>query len=101
MLNSTLFWHAHQLHDNSIIIHAHPFQKTGNLPYQDHHHSECELILLDQISHAVYYSPDAPSFEGIEFTSFDAEIVPYCEHIPINSFLNCVWLRGPPSQHIL
>ncbi|MCC5928584.1 MAG: hypothetical protein JJU28_04995 [Cyclobacteriaceae bacterium] len=100
MLNSTLFWHAHQLHDNSIIIHAHPFQKTGNLPYQEHHHTECELILIDQISHAVYYSPETTYFEKVEFSPIDMEIVPYHEHIPLNSFLSNIWLRGPPPNYI-
>jgi hypothetical protein len=100
MLNSTLFWHAHQLQDNSIIIHAHPFQKTGNLPFQEHQHSECELILLDQISNSTYYVPEIPCIDKVELSPFEIEIIPHCEHTPVNSFLSSIWLRGPPAAGI-
>ncbi|RUT77726.1 hypothetical protein [Ancylomarina longa] len=38
--NAVLNWHVHKFADGSIIVHAHPFQKSGNSPLiPPHHHS--------------------------------------------------------------
>jgi hypothetical protein len=56
LTNTTINRHFHRLSSGYIISHAHPFSKgnAGN-PFQDHHHTTSELIILDQISHTVFW----------------------------------------------
>lgn len=55
LTNTTINQHFHKLSSGLIVKHAHPFNRgnTGK-PFQEHHHSSSELILLDQISNTVF-----------------------------------------------
>jgi len=46
------FWHSHVLENGIVIHHSHPingFPKPG-IPFQQHSHTDFELVLLSQIS---------------------------------------------------
>ncbi|RZT91789.1 hypothetical protein EV201_3002 [Ancylomarina subtilis] len=49
ILNNILFTHSQILFDGSVIIHAHPYNKTSNPP-QNHHHDKDELLILANIA---------------------------------------------------
>lgn len=53
--NATINQHFHKLSSGLVVKHAHPYDKgdTGK-PFQDHHHSTSELVLLDQISNVFF-----------------------------------------------
>lgn len=55
LTNATINQHYHKLSSGLVVKHAHPYDKddTGK-PFQDHHHSSSELILLDQISNVFF-----------------------------------------------
>jgi hypothetical protein len=56
LTNATINQHFHKLSSGLIVIHAHPFEKgnTGK-PFQEHHHTSSELILLGQISTTIFW----------------------------------------------
>lgn len=49
IINSILFTHSQILFDGSVVIHAHPYNKTNNPP-QNHHHDKDELLILANIA---------------------------------------------------
>lgn len=55
VLNSNLNQHYHKLASGSIVKHAHPYKKEhSGVPFQSHHHSSFEFLLLDNISIALF-----------------------------------------------
>jgi len=56
-INSAINWHYHQLTYGNIISHAHPYQKQNNetSPFQSHHHSDIEYIILELICHLLFF----------------------------------------------
>ncbi|MGF1637585.1 MAG: hypothetical protein ACFCUU_10980 [Cyclobacteriaceae bacterium] len=96
MLNSTLFWHVHQLNDNSLIVHAHPYQKSEDQPFQEHQHTDDELLTIDLISNAVYFSPEVHQIQELKATYTECIECFYNSHIYSNHFLSNKRLRGPP-----
>jgi hypothetical protein len=56
LTNTTLNQHFHKLSSGFVISHAHPFDKgNAGKPFQDHHHTSLELIILEQLSHTVFW----------------------------------------------
>jgi hypothetical protein len=54
VVNSNLNQHYHKLASGSIVKHAHPYKKEKpSIPFQSHHHSSFEFLLLDNISIAL------------------------------------------------
>jgi hypothetical protein len=56
LTNSTINQHFHKLSSGIILKHSHPFNKenTGK-PFQEHHHTSSELVILDQLSNIVFW----------------------------------------------
>jgi hypothetical protein len=56
LANSTVNQHFHKLSSGMVIEHAHPFKKenTGS-PFQQHHHTSSELLILGQISISFFW----------------------------------------------
>jgi hypothetical protein len=56
LTNSTINQHLHKLSSGLVVQHSHPFDKgnTGT-PFQKHHHTSSELLLLDKISSTVFW----------------------------------------------
>lgn len=49
--NREIFIHTHVLADGSIIVHAHPYDKSKDSEsHQTHHHTYIELFLLDNLN---------------------------------------------------
>ncbi|MEZ4999372.1 MAG: hypothetical protein R2744_12960 [Bacteroidales bacterium] len=72
-VNSVINRHEHLVSGN-VYTHSHPFDRSaGDSPYQPHHHTDRELLFLDQISIPVMVliaalvlaAPDAGLFEYI------------------------------------
>ncbi len=53
--NISANWHYHQSDNGIAIKHAHPFNTSndGTTPFQDHKHSDSELLVLAQIMHSM------------------------------------------------
>ena len=49
IINSILFTHSQVLSDGSIVVHAHPYNKTSNPP-SNHNHHDNDLLVLNNIS---------------------------------------------------
>lgn len=48
--NKAIFIHVHKLADGTIIIHAHPYNKSNDTkPYKSHHHSDIELLFFQNM----------------------------------------------------
>lgn len=56
LTNETINQHFHKLSSGQVVKHAHPFERdsTGN-PFQEHHHSSSELLLLEFMSGTVFW----------------------------------------------
>lgn len=50
--NQVSNWHSHVLHNGIVIEHSHPFKnsKIPGTPFQNHHHSDFDYLLLAQIT---------------------------------------------------
>lgn len=50
--NQSSFWHYHVLHNGMVVEHSHPFKndKTPYTPFQNHHHSESDFLVLAQLT---------------------------------------------------
>jgi hypothetical protein len=54
LVNATVNQHFHRLSTGIVIKHAHPFDRgQEGAPFQEHHHTSSELLILDQISNPV------------------------------------------------
>ena len=48
--NKGVFLHTHHFADGSVVVHAHPFNKSNdNAPDNSHNHTKKELILIQHI----------------------------------------------------
>jgi len=51
LANATANQHFHRLSTGITVKHAHPFDRgQEGTPFQEHHHTSSELLILDQIS---------------------------------------------------
>jgi predicted membrane protein len=50
-LNNALFMHLHRLADGTLIVHAHPFDKSNpeNTSSNSHQHTKLELLFFDSL----------------------------------------------------
>lgn len=50
-INNSLFIHSHILPDGEVVQHAHPYNTSENpeSPYETHHHSSFEILLLNNL----------------------------------------------------
>ena len=47
MVNKSLFIHTHIMPDGTVVVHAHPYNKTSDsAPIKSHNHSKLELVFL-------------------------------------------------------
>ena len=45
--NKAVYLHVHKANDGTLIVHAHPFNKTSDTaPIKKHHHNLLEYVLL-------------------------------------------------------
>lgn len=49
LINSILFTHSQTLADGSVVVHAHPYNKSDNAPINHNHHDD-ELLILANIA---------------------------------------------------
>lgn len=56
LANATVNQHIHTLDSGMMVNHAHPLEKQNPAkPYEGHHHTSSELILLNQISVTAFW----------------------------------------------
>jgi hypothetical protein len=54
LLNSFFNTHRHQLADGTIVVHAHPFERSPDSgPFETHRHTEIELVFLASLMHFI------------------------------------------------
>jgi hypothetical protein len=97
LINGVLFRHSHRIEGKGIITHAHPYEQSGDSPFQNHHHSEGELALLDLISNGIYVSGDLVAWELQRVPEYQVALLekPREAH-PHLFFTSSFSLRGPP-----
>lgn len=100
LFNNSVNWHFHQLPNGIVVEHAHPYSKgtsSGDSPYEKHHHSNLEYLILDMVFYSGWLVILAFSgfhiFSGIIsrilFLVPNSEITSGNFHLPL--------LRAPPS----
>ena len=53
-LNSFFNTHSHKLPDGTIVVHAHPYERSSDSgPFENHHHTATELIFLANLIHFI------------------------------------------------
>jgi hypothetical protein len=98
--NNAVNWHFHQLPNGIVIEHAHPYQKsssTAGSPFETHHHSDIEYLILDLIFSSGLIIVLA--FIGLKlFIQYRKRLV-FSEPllIPVHKHSTSPPLRGPPS----
>lgn len=97
-LNNAVNRHFHQLQSGHVITHAHPYHKenTDKSPFQSHHHSDFELLILDLISNPVVLIGAISSIALFltlikEITKPIAHVALYPEPYTLQNY------RGPPG----
>ncbi len=49
--NNGVFTHSHKLEDGSVVIHAHPYDKSkDSQPYKSHHHTKAAFVFLKNLN---------------------------------------------------
>ncbi|MCG8699079.1 MAG: hypothetical protein MI922_13575 [Bacteroidales bacterium] len=93
MANTIIYSHVHILENGTVLRHAHPYSKKSNLPGNQHHHSDLELMLIGQLD--TFDSPevtDCPTISNnVMCVIINAGNVNYTF-----SFLNKGSQRAPP-----
>lgn len=51
--NNVCYVHVHILPDGRTVKHAHPYQKSKELPGKQHQHTSVELVIIEQSSNYV------------------------------------------------
>ena len=94
IINSILFTHSQTLSDGSVIVHAHPYNKTSN-PSSNHNHHEDELLILNNITLLFFLGAIAFCLKR-GFVDFEKNKLHQFEYVNILA-LN-VSGRAPPLQ---
>lgn len=92
------YWHYHILGDGTVVKHAHPYnsESGATTPYQNHRHSDFELLALAQLTDILTLILTGLFLTGLFKTESPAR-TPRPEpvyHTP--SFLSIISLRAPP-----
>jgi flagellar basal body-associated protein FliL len=53
--NAVFNWHVHKQADGTVLVHAHPYNKSGSTEGTSHHHSSSVYFSLHQIT-AFFFS---------------------------------------------
>lgn len=96
-VNNVVYLHSHILSDQTVITHAHPFDKSAdNTPFKTHHHSNFEYTLTQGFGFfligAVLSITCYSVIKRVQYYQFKARLF---KSAPDKSFL-----RGPPSMVI-
>jgi hypothetical protein len=94
IINSILFTHSQILSDGSVVIHAHPYDKTENPPSNHNHHDD-DLLILNNITLLFFLGALAFSLKGafVFFEKYDLLTKEY-----INILLFQKFGRAPPVR---
>jgi hypothetical protein len=99
LINGVVFRHSHLIEGRGIITHAHPHERSGDSPFQNHHHNDSELCFLDLVSNGIYISGDLVAFEFQLVAEYQIASVEKsreaCPHLFLTSSFS---LRGPPAE---
>ena len=49
LVNKSIFVHSHKMADGTIVVHAHPYNKSNDTePFKSHTHTQAELLFFQQ-----------------------------------------------------
>lgn len=94
IINSILYTHSQTLADGSVIVHAHPYNKTSNPP-SNHKHKADELLILNSIVLLFFIVTLSFNFQK-QLINFEKTYFPQVRYINILSFRKLG--RAPPIQ---
>ena len=92
IINSILFTHSQTLADGSVVVHAHPYNKTSNPP-ANHNHHDNDLLILNNITLLFFLGSIAFSLKRT-FICFKKNQLPQIEYTDILFFRK--FGRAPP-----
>jgi hypothetical protein len=98
--NQVSNWHSHVLHNGLVIEHSHPFKnsKIPGTPFQNHHHSDFDYLLLAQMTLVLTLLATAFVFGLIGLRShFDFPIFSNSSFVKTPELSNNL-LRAPPAN---
>lgn len=96
--NQLTNWHYHILNNGSVIMHAHPYRSSTipDTPYQKHHHSSFEYLVLSVLFNTIPLIVLAWVLGLLlHFRVRKLESVSGAETMRYG-FLRAITLRGPP-----
>ena len=97
LANGVVFRHSHKLNGGRIISHAHPYERSNDSPFQNHHHSEGELWLLDLVSNGIYVGGECVTAKADGFIGYPVTPSEKRPEVYYHTFFtSAVSLRGPP-----
>lgn len=65
--NKALFMHTHKMADGSIVVHAHPYNKSDDTkPFKSHQHKKAEILFIANLEILVLISFMAFTLIGIK-----------------------------------
>ena len=70
LANNIVYIHSHLLGDGTIVIHAHPFNKSGDKePFKAHFHSDAHFSAIQHLS-VLFFTVAAIAFLAIEVSGY-------------------------------
>jgi len=97
MGNAAFNWHVHQMADGHKIVHAHPYQKSGNpdQPTNDHHHSNSEYAGIQQLTGFIFVVVQA-ILMAVLLGAVTQKVVIYRNRVKLSSQILLLPNRAPP-----
>lgn len=97
--NKSANWHYHLTENGLLIEHAHPFTPSNsNKPYQDHEHTDAELLFFAQITHLTELLIIFVITLGLFLKSQQLQLKQYTSHHIPYPLTGSIITRGPPKH---
>lgn len=94
--NSFFNTHSHRLEDGTIVVHAHPYERSSDSsPFENHHHTATELVFLASLIHFI----PTIVFILVGFVQiYSKELLKGHQRLLSQHSISIPTLRGPPAH---
>ncbi|MFA8435973.1 MAG: hypothetical protein ACEPOZ_15755 [Marinifilaceae bacterium] len=98
MGNAAFNWHIHQMADGSKVVHAHPYQTSGNpdQPVPSHKHSSSEYAGIQQLTGFIFIVAQAILL-ALLLGVFIQKVFSYSYRVKLSSQILLLPNRAPPA----
>ena len=97
-LNSFFNTHSHKLADGTVVVHAHPYERSSDSsPFETHQHTATELVFLASLLH--FIPSIAVLLVGFVLINWN-EFARTYKYFSNQFIIGIPSLRGPPAQFI-